>query len=154
MLAIRTNRLLLIPTLGALALTGGCAAIPLSAIGSIASLGNSSVTVGRDSYFFGKLTTAEMCTYDAARAAVRAAAADLGLRPKWPEDEKNGTSEMAFLDVKDEQVGVRIERLSDTMVRIRIDIGLLGPEVDGRLFLMRVRAHLPKPKLEPSAEQS
>jgi hypothetical protein len=151
---LRLSRCLVALGLLAVSLCGGCAAIPLSAIGSVASLGNSSVSSGRDSYFFGKLTTAEMCSYAAARAAVKSAAADLSLRPRWPEQDKNGTSESAFLDEKDEQVGVRIERLTNSLVRIRVDIGLLGPETDGRLFLMRVRAHLPRATTEPSINQS
>jgi hypothetical protein len=123
----------------------GCALIPLSAVGSIVSLGNSSVTEGRDTYFWGALHTAEMVRFDAARAAVKSTAADLGLKPKWPEKLTADSSDMAFIDDHGSQIGIRIDRCSDKLIRLRLDVGFFGPEVIDRLFMARLRAYLPPP---------
>ena len=142
-LVFRTAGLLLL--LG----SGGCTLISFSAISSIASLGNSSVSEGRDSYFFGKLKTAEMARFDLARSAVKAAAADLGLKARIPEKLTADRSEMGFVDDGGEQIGVRIDRRAGNLIRLRVDVGLFGSEVTDRLFLLRVRAHLPGAASQP-----
>jgi hypothetical protein len=124
---------------------GGCALIPLSAVSSVVSLGDSSVTEGRDTYFWGALHTAEMARFDAARAAVKSTAADLGLKAKWPEKLKRDRSEMAFIDDHGSQIGIRIDRCTDKLIRLRLDVGFLGAEVIDRLFMARLRAYLPVP---------
>jgi hypothetical protein len=123
----------------------GCTAISFSAIGSIADLGNSAVTVGRDKFYFGKLTTAEMTDVAAARRATLAAAKDLGLFLKAPETVDGTSVEFAFLDEEGTQIGVELARRSATLTRIKCDVGLFGSEVTDRLFLLRMRAHLPTP---------
>jgi hypothetical protein len=130
--------------IGLLACTG-CTAISFSAIGSIADLGNSAVTVGRDKYYFGKLTTAEMTDLPTARRAALAAARDLGLYLKAPETIDDGTLEFAFLDEDGTQIGVALTRRSGSLTRIKCDVGIFGSEVTDRLFLLRMRAHLPAP---------
>jgi hypothetical protein len=135
-----------------LSLCGGCALIPLSTLGSLASLGNSSVTEGRDAFFFGKLKSAEMASFDQARRAVRAAANDFGLKPKWPEKLTPHRSEMAFIDTTGAQIGIRIDEQSTRLVHLRLDVGLFGSEPTERVFLMRVRAYLPDPASRPAGK--
>lgn len=124
---------------------GGCATLPLSSLGSIASLGDSSVSVGRDTYWFGKINTDEIVRWEDARAAAQAAAVDMGLKTKWPERVKGGDAEQAYVDDQSQQVGVKIEKLTPKLCHIRVDIGLIGPEYLGRLFLLRMRTHFPAP---------
>jgi hypothetical protein len=128
-----------------LLLCNGCALIPLSALGSIVALGNSSVSQGRESYFWGKLHTAEFSRFDLARSAVKTTADELGMRARWPEKISGNRSEMAFVDDDGSQLGIRIDRRADQLVVIRLDVGWFGSEVTDRLFLARLRSHLPDP---------
>jgi hypothetical protein len=127
----------------ALVASGGCTAISFSAIGSLADLGNSAVSFGNDKYYFGKLTTAEMTDVGTARVAMFDAATDLGLYLKAPGDYEDGDENFAFLDEKGMQVGVELERRTASLVRIKVDVGPFGNEVTARLFLARMRRHLP-----------
>jgi hypothetical protein len=133
-------RAVLVTTLSA---TTGCTAISFSAVGSLADLGNSAVSFGNDKYYFGKLTTAEMADPDTARVAMFAAATDLGLYLKAPGDYDDGDENFAFLDERGMQIGVEIQRRSASLVRIKVDVGAFGNEVTARLFLARMRCHLP-----------
>ncbi len=127
----------------------GCALIPISAIGAVVGLGNSSVSQGRESFFWGKLKTAEIARFDVARAAVKATANEMGLKAKGAEKLTRDRSEMAFVDSHGSQVGVRIDRETDAMVRMRIDVGWFGSEMVDRLFLLRLREYLPEPATKP-----
>jgi hypothetical protein len=127
----------------------GCAALPLSSLSSLSNLGTSSVTVGRDTYSFGKLHSAELAEFWSAEAAANMAAHDLGLHRAAPAElSEDGTQiDMAFVDDKGAQVGVRIEERSSKMLFLREDVGWLasffGAEVTDRLFLLHLRQHLP-----------
>ena len=132
-----------------LAGTGGCAALPLSSLSSLSSLGSSSVTVGRDTYSFGKLHSAELADFWSAEDAARLAARDLGLRRSQSAvlSEDGSQLDMAFVDDKGAQIGVRIERRTPKLLFLREDVGWLasffGAEVTDRLFLLHLRQHLP-----------
>jgi hypothetical protein len=123
----------------------GCTLLTFSSLGSIAELGNSAVSVGSDKFYFGKLTTAENTDAKTALDAALAAGVDLGLTLKAPDTEKNGDINLAFLDEHHMQIGVEIDRRTAKMVRIKVDVGLFGNEVSARLFLARMRVHLPHP---------
>ena len=133
----------------ALFLLGGCAAIPLSALGSVSSLGDSNVSVGRDAYSWGKLRSAELVQMFDAEDAARLAAHDLGLHLKEsPVLSEHGRQlDMAFVDDQGMQIGVRIDERSRTMCMLREDVGwvasLFGAEIYDRLFLLHLRQHLP-----------
>lgn len=142
---------------------GGCAALPLSSLSSLSSLGNSSVTVGRDTYSFGKLHSAELAEFWATEAAAKEAARDLGLRRQESAVlSEDGTQlDMAFVDDLGAQIGVRIERRTPKMLFVREDVGWLasffGAEVTDRLFLLHLRQHLPvepKPDTRPVAAEA
>ena len=147
----------------ALAASSGCAAVPLSALSSLSSLGDSTVSVGRDAYSFGKLRSAELTSMFAAQDAAIMAAHDLGLRrAASPVVSEDGTEiDMAFVDAKGAQIGVRVEERTPKMIFLREDVGwlasLLGAEVTDRLFLFHLRQHLPpetkaatKPATDPA----
>ena len=129
--------------------SSGCAAIPLSALGSLSSLGDSTVTAGRDIYSFGKLKSAELTGFWSAQDAANLAARDLGFRQKRSAvlGEDGTVLSMAFVDEKGAQIGVRIERRSPKMMFLSEDVGFIasffGAEVTARLFLLHLRQHLP-----------
>ncbi len=134
---------------GLLGTTGCLATLPLSSLSSLSGLGASSVTVGRDTYSFGKLHSAELCEFFAAEDAARLAARDLGLHlTQVPVISGDGTQiDMAFADDQGAQIGVQIERRTPKLLFLREDVGivqsLFGAEVTDRLFLLHLRQHLP-----------
>lgn len=145
-----------------LALSGGCAAVPLSSLSSLSSLGDSSVSVGRDAYSFGKLKSAELAEFWSAEEAANMAARDLGLRRKDSAvlSECGTQLDMSFVDEKGAQIGIRIERRTPKLLFLREDVGWLagifGAEVTDRLFLLHLRQHLPAETvadLRPAATQ-
>jgi hypothetical protein len=125
---------------------GGCAAIPLATIGTVAGITSSAVSTGRTVFTLGKLDTAEMAGYPETLEAARAAATDLYLKPKGPDQLKDWSGTLTFVDEKDGKVEVTVERRTEMMVRLRIDMGLFGSQVTAELFLTRLRLHLPPVK--------
>jgi len=121
---------------------GGCAGLTAATIGTVAGVAASAVSTGTDLYRLGKLDTAEMSHFEETVEAVRQSAQDLSLRTTGRKD-KEGSAEFAFADDKNASIKVRLDRRTQTLVRIRIDVGFLGSEVTARLFLARLRAHLP-----------
>ena len=127
----------------ALFTSGGCAAIPLATLGTIGGITASAVTTGRDVYKQGKLDTAEMATYDQVVHATLAAADDLDLTKKQVSLWDDGHADVTCVDQHGAKVEVKLQRRTRTMSWIRIDVGAFGSEVAARLFLTRLRAHLP-----------
>ena len=93
----------------------------------------------------GKFDTAEMAGFAQAVAAARAADLSLRPQPRRPYCSRLDPTavELIYLDDKRARLTVRLDRRSARLVRIRIDVGLFGSEVTARLFLTRLRAHLP-----------
>jgi len=121
---------------------GGCAAIPLATVGTVAGISTSAVSTGREIFTLGKLDDAEIAGYPETLEATRRAAAELHLSPK-PEKLKPWAAELVFVDEQGATVEVDVERRTGTLVRVRIDVGLFGSEVTARLFLTRLRLYLP-----------
>jgi hypothetical protein len=142
---IFTTPRVLLPLLLCGTLAAGCAAIPLATLGTIAGAAGSAVSTGRDVYSLGKLDTAEMATLAEVAQATRAARVELGLKtdPKPRHSSKAGILRMAFLDDKCDRIAVRLERCAPRLVLIRVDVGWFGSETVARLFLARLRVHLP-----------
>ena len=141
---LRRSVLLAAPAL--LLPASGCTLLSFSTIGSLASLGNSSVSAGRDKYSFGRLTTAENASFEQAVNATLAAADDLGLKVKTPvsQGSEPTRADVAFVDDNGTQIGVHIVRRTPRLVDVRVDVGwFFGSEVTDRLFLVRLRTHLP-----------
>ena len=127
---------------------GGCAALPLAALGTLAGSAGSAISTGREVYELGKLDAAEMVRFDQAVLAAQQAADDLGLQFKpFPTSTGKDQSIMIlpFQDEKGSRVKVRLERRAERLVLVRVDVGWFGSEVTAHLFLTRIRAHLPHP---------
>jgi hypothetical protein len=78
---------------------GGCAALPLATLGTVAGFAATAVSTGRDVCKGGKLDTAEMAGFDDAVWAARRAAADLDLPPEKDQRHKAGTvADLTFAD--------------------------------------------------------
>ena len=123
---------------------GGCAAIPMATLGTLAGVTASAVSTGTDIYQMGKLETAEMAPFERATEAARRAADDLCLADKGSERRKRGGLMLHYADAKGAGLKVLIEPRTATLVRVRIDVGWFGSEPTARLFLARMRAHLPE----------
>ena len=135
--------------------------MPLAALGTIAGAASSAASAGGEIYSLGKLDSAENARPDQAVAAARAAADDLGLKPRpiKPEQEHpskdSSITKLPFLDDKCAKVNVTVERRAARLVHVRINVGLFGSQETARLFLARLRAHLPaKSTPQPPATQS
>ena len=138
--------LLLLPCLILLPVgAGGCAAVPLATLGAVAGATASAVSTGNDIYQLGKLDTAEMARFNDAVPAARRAAAELCLEAQGSERRKRGGLLLSFADAKGAGLKVLVERRTDMLTRVRVDVGWFGSEPTARLFLSRMRAHLPKP---------
>jgi hypothetical protein len=123
--------------------SGSCTGLTLATVGTVAGAVGSAFATGNDIYQLGKIDTAEMARYDQALSATRAAAADLHLATKLDRQDPDGTSDLSFEDDKGAPVGVHVEPRAETLVRIRVDVGFFGSEPTARLFLGRLRTHLP-----------
>jgi hypothetical protein len=121
---------------------GGCASIPLATLGTVAGVTTSALSTGREVFTLGKLDTTEMAGYAQTLVATRRAADELYLKPKGPEKLKDFKAELVFVDEKGATIKVHVERRTEMMVRIRVDVGLFGSEVTAQLFLTRLRFHL------------
>src|SRR5678815_1059114 len=77
---------------------GGCAAVPVAAVGTLAGAGASAVSTGNDIVRLGKVDTAEMASFDEVVSATRLAATDLALRPRPDERRDHGVLRLHFAD--------------------------------------------------------
>lgn len=126
--------------------SSGCATLTLATLGALAGTAGSAISTGKEVYGLGKLDAAEMARLDQAVAATHQAADDLGLqfKPNSNAHQKDPSIvKLPFTDDKASWVTVTIERRAERLMRVRIDIGFFGSEVTARLFLARLRAHLP-----------
>lgn len=123
----------------------GCAALPLAALGTVIGVGASAVSTGASVYSLGKLNSAELASADQVRHAVEAAAAELDLRPRpgGGFDASGITYTDHWSDAFGSKIDVTIQERSARLTRLRIDVGVFGNEPTARLFLARVRNHLP-----------
>ena len=124
---------------------GGCAAVPLATVGTLAGVTATAVSTGTDVYQLGKLDTAELAGFHAAVGAARRAAAELCLVPRGSECRKRGGVLLSFADTQGAGLKVLVEPRTASLVRVRVDVGWFGSEPTARLFLSRMRAHLPPP---------
>src|SRR5207237_6838682 len=123
---------------------GGCAALPLAAVGAALEATSSAVSTGNDIYRLGKLDTAEMASPDDAVDAAHEAAAELSLRLRCAERKKHDVRRLTFADARCATLKVDVEPRTANLVRLRVNVGWFGDQSTARLFLARMRAHLPK----------
>src|SRR6478752_7461966 len=121
---------------------GGCAAISIATVGTVAGLAASTVDTGADLYKMGKLDAADLATFDDVVAATKAAAKEMGLALKGLFATPPGYYRLIYVDDRGGQGTVTIQRRTATLTHTRIDVGLFGSEPVARLFLARVRGHL------------
>lgn len=126
---------------------GGCGILSLATLGTIAGAAGPAVSAGQELYSMGKLDTAEMQRADDVALAARKAALELGLARRPNPNERGvrdlSLQELDFVDQKGNTFKVTIERRAERLVLLRIDVGLFGSQPAARLFLTRIRAHLP-----------
>jgi hypothetical protein len=135
-------------------LAGGCAAVPVATLGTLLGVGASAVSAGNDVFQLGKLDTAEMAAFDRAVAAARRAADDLSMRHRNTDPRRGRAVRLTFEDARGAALSVRVEPRTATLVRIRIDVGWFGSETTARLFLERMRVHLPRRPEEPPTKEA
>ena len=123
---------------------GGCAAIPVAAVGALAGAGATAVSAGNDISRLGKIDTAEMASFDQVVSAARLGATDLCLRQEGDEQRDHGVLRLHFADDKGAGVKVDVEARTARLVRLRVDVGWFGSQQTARLVLWRLRAHLPR----------
>lgn len=123
---------------------GGCAAVPVAALGSVLGVTASAVSTGGDIYRLGKLDAVEVATFDEAVEAAYLAAAELRLANKGAEPRKGEAVQVSFADDKGAGMKVRVEPRTPRLVRVRVDVGWFGSEMTARLFLSRLRVYLPR----------
>jgi hypothetical protein len=125
----------------------GCAALPLSALGTVAGAAGTAFSTGQEIYSLGKLDTAERATFEESLAAARLAAEDFGMAtvPQPPPCcTRDGTVvEQTFKDDKGGKIAVRVERRAPKLVLIRVDVGIFGSEPIAHIFMADIRTHLP-----------
>lgn len=126
----------------------GCATATVATVGAAAGIAVSAVSAGADVYRLGKLDTAEMARYHDALAAVHAAAADLSLRRHCPttcdtcQCAKPDVARFTYLDEHEAEIAVVVERRTETLVHLRVDVGWFGSQPTARLMMERIRANL------------
>jgi hypothetical protein len=126
-----------------LSTSGGCAAVPLAAAGTLAGIASSTVGAGSDLYRAGKLDAADLAAFDAVAAAAEMAGEDMGFALKGRAPVPAGRLRLSYVDDRGATITVTADRRTATLTHTRIDVGLFGSETTARLMLGRIRAHLP-----------
>lgn len=121
--------------IGSVVILAGC-----SLPGAIlAGVGNA--TTGALGIVEGTQSSAQLATYDQTVDAARYAISDMGLT--ITEDGGDGEKHsFRFRDDRDAKGGVRVIRLTDSLVRLQVQVGAFGDKELGELVLARVRSAL------------
>ena len=117
-----------------LASTYGCTAC---IVGSTATVGASGAEAGVTRFEMGRVTRFEIAQYEDVIVASRLAAENLSLDLKEEKIEENRAS-FRYLDDKDQRIDLLIERRTDTVTSIKIDVGIFGPPGLGLLTLNQI----------------
>jgi hypothetical protein len=117
-----------------LASTYGCTAC---IVGSTATVGASGAEAGVTRFEMGRVTRFEIAQYKDVIEASRLAAENLALELKEEKIEENRAS-FRYLDDKDQRIDLLIERRTDTVTSIKIDVGIFGPPGLGLLTLNQI----------------
>ena len=107
-----------------LASTYGCTAC---IVGSAGPAGASATEAGVTRSEMGRVTSFEIAQYEDVIEASRLAAENLALDLKEEKIEDNRAS-FRYLDDKDQKIDLLIERRTDTLTYIRVDVGIFGPQ--------------------------
>ena len=118
-----------------LASSYGCTTACL--VGSAATVGAGATEAGVTRFEMGRVTRFEIAQYEDVIVASRLAAENLSLDLKEEKIEENRAS-FRYLDDKDQRVDLLIERRTDTITYIRVDVGIFGPQGLGLLMLNQI----------------
>ena len=125
-----------------LASTYGCTAC---IVGSAGPAGASATEAGVTRSEMGRVTRFEIAQYEDVIEASRLAAENLTLDLKEEKIEENRVS-FRYLDDKDQKMDLLIERRTDTITYIKVDVGMFGPQGLGLLTLNQILDELPEHK--------
>ena len=117
-----------------LAGTYGCTAC---LVGSAATVGAGAAGAGVTRFEMGRVTRFEIAQYEDVIEASRLAAENLSLNLKEEKIEENRAS-FSYLDDKDQKIDLLIERRTDTITYIEVDVGIFGPQGLGLLTLNQI----------------
>jgi hypothetical protein len=107
-----------------LASTYGCTAC---LVGSAATVGAGAAEAGVTRFEMGRVTRFEIAQYEDVIEASRLAAENLSLDLKEEKIEENRAL-FNYLDDKNQKIDLLIERRTDTITYIRVDVGIFGPQ--------------------------
>ena len=122
-----------------LASTYGCTTACI--MGSAATVGAGATEAGVTRFEMGRVTRFEIAQYEDVIVASRLAAENLSLDLKEEKIEENRAS-FKYLDDKDQKIDLLIERRTDTLIYIRVDVGIFGPQGLGLLMLNQILSEL------------
>ncbi|MGB5923159.1 MAG: DUF3568 family protein, partial [Syntrophobacteria bacterium] len=108
-----------------LAGTYGCTACLVGS--SAAKVGAGAAGAGVTRFEMGRVTRFEIAQYEDVIEASRLAAENLSLNLKEEKIEENRAS-FSYLDDKDQKIDLLIERRTDTITYIEVDVGIFGPQ--------------------------
>jgi hypothetical protein len=100
-------------------------------------VGASGAEAGVTRFEMGRVTRFEIAQYKDVIEASRLAAENLALELKEEKIEENRAS-FRYLDDKDQRIDLLIERRTDTVTSIKIDVGIFGPPGLGLLTLNQI----------------
>ena len=123
-----------------LASTYGCTACLM---GSAGTAGAGATEAGVTRFEMGRVTRFEIAQYEDVIEASRLAAENLSLDLKEEKIEENRAS-FRYLDDKDQKIDLLIERRTDTVTYIKVDVGIFGPQGLGLLMLNQILNELPE----------
>ena len=118
-----------------LASTYGCTTACI--MGSAATVGAGATEAGVTRFEMGRVTRFEIAQYEDVIEASRFAAENLSLDLKEEKIEENRAS-FRYLDDKDQKIDLLIERRTDTITYINVDVGIFGPQGLGLLMLNQI----------------
>jgi hypothetical protein len=121
-----------------LASTYGCSAC---IVGSAATVGAGAAEAGVTRFEVGKVTRFEIARYEDVIEASRLAAEDLSLDLKEEKIETNRAS-FRYRDDKNQKIDLLIERRTETITYIIVDVGIFGPKGLGLLVLNQILVEL------------
>lgn len=122
-----------------LANTYGCTTACL--VGSAATVGAGAAEAGVTRFEMGRVTRFEIAQYEDVIEASRLAAKNLSLDLKEEKIEENRAL-FKYLDDKDQKIDLLIERRTDTLIYIRVDVGIFGPQGLALLTLNQILLEL------------
>jgi len=112
-------------------------------VGSAATAGAGAAEAGVTRFEMGRVTRFEIAQYEDVIEASRLAAENLSLDLKEEKIEENRAS-FRYLDDKDQKIDLLIERRTDTITYIKVDVGIFGPQGLGLLTLNQILNELPE----------